>query len=116
MRNFFLTFLVIAVGSAVLQLFLPWWVIAIVAFVAGFFFRQKSFASFLAGFLAVFAVWAVYAFVLSSSNDNLLASKVASLLPLKGQVWALLLVTGAIGGLVSGFASLSGNLAAQLAD
>jgi hypothetical protein len=114
MKTFFLSFLVIAVGSAVLQLLLPWWIIALVAFAAGFVFRQKSFASFFAGFLAVFVVWTVYALVLSAANDNLLAAKVALLLPLQGQVWALLLVTGLVGGLVSGFASLSGNLAGAL--
>ena len=54
------------------------------------------------------------AFFLSAANDNLLAIKVSELLPLNGSVIALLLVTGTIGGLVSGFASLSGNLAAKL--
>jgi hypothetical protein len=114
MRNFLFAFLLIAVGSAVLQMVLPWWIIALVAFGAGFLFRQNSFASFLAGFCAVFLVWTLYAFILSSTNDNVLAAKVAALLPMKGQVWALLLATGIVGGLVSGFASLSGNLAAQL--
>ncbi len=114
MRNFFLSLLLTAALSFILQLFLPWWIIAPVAFFFGCFFIQNPLPSFLSGFLAVFLLWTIYAFILSSSNENILATKVANLLPLKGSVTALLLVTGVIGGLVGGFAALSGNLAAKL--
>lgn len=110
MRNFLLSVLLITITSAIAEAFLPWWIIAPVAFLFGCFFIQKPFASFLSGFLAIFLLWTVYAYILSSANENILATKVATLLPLKGSVIGLLLVTGIIGGLVSGFAALSGNI------
>ena len=114
MKNFLSSIIIIITASALLQQFLPWWSMAIAAFAVGYFIKQKSFTAFLSGFVAVFLLWSGYAFFLSAANDNLLAIRVAELLPLNGRVWLLLTVTGTVGGLVSGFASLSGNLAAGL--
>ncbi|MBS1611617.1 MAG: hypothetical protein JST49_02250, partial [Bacteroidetes bacterium] len=56
-----------------------------------------------------------WSFSISSANEHLLAGKVAELLkPLTGgKMFALFLITGVIGGLVSGLAALTGRLAAQ---
>ncbi len=114
MKNFFFSVIIIITACALLERFLPWWIITLPAFAVGFFYEQKSSIAFLSGFVALFILWSSYAFFLSAANDNLLAVKVAELLPLKGSVIGLLIVTGVVGGLVSGFASLSGNLAAKL--
>lgn len=116
MKNFFFSIVVIVTASAVLQQFLPWWSMAVPAFVVGYFAEQKSFIAFLAGFLSIFIMWSGYAFFLSAANGDVLAKKVAELLPLQEKVSLLYTVTGTVGGLVSGFASLSGNLAAKLSD
>jgi hypothetical protein len=114
MKNFILSLVVIAAVSAVLQMFLPWWVIALVAFGVGYAIKQNGFSAFGAGFLGIFILWVGYAALLSHANGNLLAHKVAVLLPFKGHVVLLLIATGVVGGLVSGFASLSGRLAANV--
>lgn len=116
MRNFVLTFLSILVASCLVQLFLPWWCIAVVAVVLGFFFKQHSGLAFLAGFLAVFVLWVGYAYLLSSANNHLLAIKIAELMaPLTGgSKNVLLLLTGIVGGLVGGLATLTGSLASKL--
>ena len=57
MKNFFSSVVVIITASAVLQQFLPWWIIVIPAFVVGYFAEQKSFVAFLAGFLAIFFIY-----------------------------------------------------------
>ena len=114
MKNFLLAALFIAVLSAILQQFLPWWIIAPVGFISGYTIRQSAFNSFVAGFIAIFLLWIVYAWMLSSNNNDILAKKIAELLPLKGHILFLYLITGLIGGLVSGFASLTGKLAANL--
>lgn len=118
MKNFVLTLLLIAALSFGLQLFLPWWIIAVVAFIAGYLFKQNGFSAFFAGFLAIFLLWAGYAFVLSSANNHLLAGKIAELLkPLTGgKTSVLFILTGTLGGLVSGFACLSGNAVRGLQD
>ena len=114
MKNFLLSVVVIIIGCAVLQPFLPWYTIAVVAFAAGYLIKQSGFAAFGAGFVGVFLLWVAYALMLSHSNNDLLARKVATLLPLHGNVGALLVITGVVGGLVSGFAALTGKLAAGL--
>lgn len=111
MKNFFLALLFTAFPACILQLFLPWWVIAPVAFVVAYFVPQKPLAAFGAGFFAIFLLWVGYAFILSTSNDNLLAGKVAELLmALTGNsIVGLYLLTGTVGGLVSGLAALTGS-------
>ena len=114
MKNFLLAVVLIIIGSAILQPFLPWYIIALVAFIAGYTVQQKSLAAFGSGFIGVFVLWIGYAAFLSHANNDLLALKVATLLPLHGNVTALLFITGLLGGLVSGFASLTGKLASDL--
>jgi hypothetical protein len=114
MRNFHLSVIIIIVTAAILQQFLPWWIIAVVAFATGYLVQQKSSSAFIAGFISIFLLWVAYAWILSYANNDILAKKVAMLLPLKGHVSFLLIVTGIVGGLVSGFAALSGRLAANV--
>lgn len=116
MKNILISIFAIAVLAAILEQFLPWWAIAIAGFVLGYLIKQPSFAAFAAGFVAIFLLWTGYAFLLSHDNHNILASKVATLVQLNGNVKALLLLTGIVGGLVSGFAALTGNFAAKLAN
>ncbi len=114
MKNFLLSVVVIIIGCAVLQPFLPWYTIAVVAFAAGYVIKQNSLGAFASGFVGIFLLWVAYSFMLSHSNNDLLARKVATLLPLHGNVGVLLVITGVVGGLVSGFAALTGKLAAGL--
>ena len=116
MKNFLIAVVFIAVVSAILQQFLPWWIIALVGFVGGYTIKQGYLKAFAAGFISIFLLWIVYAFMLSHGNNDILAAKVARLLPLQGQVSLLLLVTGIVGGLVSGLATLTGRLAAKIND
>jgi hypothetical protein len=114
MRNFIVSVFVIIFLSSLLQPFLPWYIVAAVAFVTGYFIKQSPLSAFAAGFVAIFLLWISYAFVLSHANNDLLARKVATLLPMGGHVSLLLLVTGIIGGLVSGLSALTGRFAAAL--
>lgn len=116
MKNFFLSLLLTAALSCLLQLFLPWWIIAVVAFAVAYFIKQNSLLAFAAAFIAVFLLWVIYAYMLSSANDNLLVGKVAELLKAlsKGKTSTLYIITGLIGGLVSGFGALTGSLAGKV--
>ena len=114
MRNFLISALVIAIISAVLQLFLPWWIIAVVAFGVAYLHQQSMLSAFAAAFIGIFFLWAVYAFAISFANEHLLAKKIAELFPLKGKVFVLFAITGIIGGLVAGFAAMSGAAAKQV--
>lgn len=116
MKNFLLSILIIAIAAFALQQFLPWWSIAVAAFVVTLFIRQKAGMAFLGGFIAIFLLWAGWSFVISGANEHLLAGKVAVLMATLtgGKAFALFLLTGLIGGLVGGLAALTGSLAVDL--
>jgi len=116
MKNTVLSILLIAFLAALLQLFLPWWSVAIAAFLVSFILPNKSFFAFASGFIAILLLWVGYAFFISSANNNLLALKVTELLKqlTGGNLLGLYLFTGLIGALVGGFAALTGSFAAKL--
>lgn len=89
--------------------FLPWWVVAIAAFLPALFIGKTPAKSFFAGFSAVFIVWAAMAFFKTVPNDNMLAKRVATLMQLPNWI-LLLIVTALVGGLVGGMSALSGVL------
>ena len=112
--KFFISLILIAALSFAGCLFLPWWFIAIAGFVVAFAIPQKAGIAFLCGFLALFILWAGLSFYISNANDNLLAHKISVLFIKLDNPYALILVTGLIGGLVAGFGSLSGRLFKKL--
>ena len=86
-----------------------WWSFAVVAFLVALLVHQKAGKSFLSGFLALFLLWGGLAYWIDIKNEGILSTKIASLLPLGGSSVLLILVTGFIGGLVAGFAAMSGS-------
>src|SRR5688572_4627147 len=89
-------------------LFLPWWLIAIVAFLVALLIKQSPGRSFLSGFIALFLLWSLLAFWIDLKNESILSRKVAQLFSLGESSIALVLITGLIGALVAGFAAMSG--------
>ncbi|HTD98962.1 MAG TPA: hypothetical protein VK668_06725 [Mucilaginibacter sp.] len=102
-------FIIILILSFISGLFLPWWVVAIVAFLAAVFLGKTNTRSFWSGFGGVAVAWIILALFKSIPNDNLLVKKVAQLFQLPH--WILvLLITALIGGLAGGMSALSGIL------
>jgi len=95
--------------SFISGLFLPWWGIAIAALAVAAIVHQKAGKAFLSGLLGVFLLWAGLAWWIDMKNNSVLSHKVASILPLGGNTWLLIAVTGLIGGLVGGFAAMTGS-------
>jgi len=90
-------------------LFLPWWGIAITSLLVAVLVHQKAGKAFLAGMLGVFLLWACLAWWIDLKNNGVLSKKVAAVLPLGGNALLLILLTGFVGGLVAGFAAMSGS-------
>jgi hypothetical protein len=88
---------------------IPWWSFVVTSFVVALAVHQKPGKAFLSGFAGLFLLWTVLSFMKDAANDHLLSQKVAQILPLGGSYIVLILVTGIIGGLVSGLAALSGS-------
>ncbi|MFT4806086.1 MAG: hypothetical protein ACJAZK_000877 [Psychroserpens sp.] len=109
MKTNIINFVITIIMALLLSLYLPWWSVMVAGFVSALFFSLKKAAVFFVPFLAVFCFWAIYAFIVSSANDFTLAKKIAVLLPLGGNPYVLILVTGLVGGLASGVAAVFGK-------
>lgn len=107
-RNHWLLLILIFVLASAGQLDLPWWSLAVVAFVAGLAIAASGKAAFWAGFAGAALSWMLPAAWLAYQNEGLLAHRMAQLLPLGGSVPALVLVAGLVAGLSGGLATLAG--------
>jgi hypothetical protein len=103
-------FFIILILSLIVSFVLPWWIVAIISFLAAFFIAKNSGHAFWSAFVAIFIVWVVMALFKSVPNNHILATRVAHLFPFGGQWIWLLLITGIIGGLVAGMSAWSGAL------
>ena len=106
-------FLVAIILTALLAfvggLYLPWWSIAIAGLIVAVLVHQKAGKAFIAGFSGIFLLWGALALWINMENEGILATKIASVLPLGGSAIVLILVTACIGGLVAGLAAMSGS-------
>ena len=102
-------FIATLVLAIILSLFLPWWSVMTAALTTALFIPLKKAAVFVVPFLAILLFWAMYSFILSSGNDYTLAKRIAVLLPLGGNPYILMLVTGTVGGLAAGIAAVFGK-------
>ena len=100
-------FFLIFIATLATSYILPWWAMAVIAFLASIYASTKPAATFWSGFVAVFLVYVIIALFKSVPNDHLLANKVAILFHLPNWIY-LLAVTASIGGLVGGLSALSG--------
>lgn len=103
--KFIVSVLLIAVLAAVVAWFLPWWTVAIVAFIIG----GQSKNAFLAGFCGVALCWLVAAVFRDMANDHILSGRMAVLFKLPNY-GLFICVTVFIGGLIGGLSAWSGAL------
>jgi hypothetical protein len=111
--KFIIVVLLTALLGYAAPLYFTWWSFAITSFIIALFIPQKAWAAFVATFSGLFLLWAIMALVIDSKNNYLLSQKIAMLLPLNGSSTLLIFITALMGGLVSGFAGLSGSLATK---
>jgi hypothetical protein len=107
--KFFVSVLLIAVLSFAACLYLPWWSVAIAAFLVIALIHQSPLPAFFAGFIAVFLLWSILAFIISYRNDDILAHKVSQLIITVDNPLLLVLITGLIGGITGGLAALAAS-------
>ncbi len=107
--RFLASIILILLLSFIAGLYLPWWSIAIVAFLVALLIPQSVGKSFLAGFFSIFLLWGLLALWIDIKNDSVLSSKIAQLFPVGGSSIVLILITALVGALVAGFAAMSGG-------
>ena len=104
--KFIIQIIAIALIGYLLEIFLPWWSIAIAAFIGGYVLPSR--ANFLAGLVAIALLWFIGAWASDAYATAPLVEKVAALFKLGKP--GMFGVTMLLGGLVGGFAALTGAL------
>ena len=97
--------LVTIIGCFIVQYFLPWWTLALVAFAVGYYLNNTGFIAFAGGFIGVAILWLAMAYYIDSSTQSIISAKIGRLFPVN--IFVLLPI---VGGLVGGFAALTGTL------
>lgn len=105
--------LLIAILSLLAQLVLPWWSLALVAFLVCFWRGQSVGRSFLYGFLGIALVWLGYALLIHTRTEGIFTGRMGELLFKSHNALLPILVTTLLGGLVGGFSGMTGFLVRQ---
>ncbi len=107
--RFILSIILIAFIASFVEYFLPWWSIAIVAFIVSFAMAQKPAVSFLAGFLGIALFWLCAVLFIDWSNNHILSGKLAFVFKLPNY-GMFIFITILVGGIIGGFAAWAAAL------
>jgi hypothetical protein len=88
---------------------LPWWSFTITSLIVAVAIHQRAGRAFLSGFLGLFLLWGVLAFMKDAPNEHILSTKVTQLFLKSDSYILILLITALVGGLVGGFAAMTGS-------
>ncbi|HUQ66930.1 MAG TPA: hypothetical protein VM101_12285 [Flavitalea sp.] len=105
----FISIMVTALLAFAFGLYLPWWSVAIAAFIVASFIYQSPLASFFTGFSAILLLWLGLILTIDAANENILAARVSMVMSLGGS-YILVILSCFIGGVVGGFGALTGSL------
>ncbi|GIV31365.1 MAG: hypothetical protein KatS3mg029_0716 [Saprospiraceae bacterium] len=113
MRNLFLILIGSALLGWLLHQALPFWAIALGGFVMAIvFFYPRPIATFAAGFLGGFLLWAGLAMWIDHRNGGQLSSQLALLF--QTEAGYLAFASGLFGGLLAAFGALTGHYTRKL--
>ena len=111
--KFIIAIVITAVINYVLGIIFPWWIIAVGGLAVAIVFPLHPFKAFLAGFLGCFILWFLIALVINNANHQVLSKRIAALFSFS-EPFVMVVLTGFIGGLVTGMAAASGSLLIRL--
>lgn len=94
--------------AAILQLFLPWWSVAIASALPALIISQSGWKAFWNGFVGICILWIGWTSVIYFQGGDILANRIATLFSLPAG-WLTILVSGLIGGLTGAFSAWTAN-------
>ena len=107
--KFILAILLTALLAFVAAIYLPWWSIAICAFLVAMLIRLRPSGSFLSGFIGGFLLWGGLSGWINMKNEGALSSKIGELLGVGPYPIVVILVSALVAGLVAGMAALTAS-------
>ncbi|NNF35430.1 MAG: hypothetical protein HKN68_15070 [Saprospiraceae bacterium] len=107
MKSLALPTILIAIASIILMAFTPWWIVAVIGFIVALLTGLKPGQAFLSGLLAISIVWMIAAVIADSGNQISVAEMMSEVIGGLPPV-AVIIVTGLMGGIVSGLGAMSG--------
>ena len=105
--NFILRILITGISTYYISSILPWWSIVFVPFALGTIFEDNYISHFLSGFVGVTISWIFLLLSIEYQSESVLSSKIIEILNIKSTN-TLIIISAAIGGLISGFSSITG--------
>lgn len=106
--------LIIALLSALAQFFLPWWVVAPIAFGVCFFMASGPAKALGEGTVGVAIVWMVYTLFIHFSTSGGMTNTMSTVLFKTSNPGRLLALAPSLAGLVGGLAGLAGFYVRQV--
>ena len=90
--KFIAALIITALLSFIAGLYLPWWSIAIAAFIVALLVYQNAGMAFLSGFSGLFLLWSGLAFWIDNGNDSILSARIGELLGIGNNPFLLILL------------------------
>jgi hypothetical protein len=109
----FLRIILIGALTYFLSLIFPWWILAVVGFTVGLLIPGGSLSTFISGFLGIGIIWMGHAWSLDAKNDSQFTEVMIQVIGIVDDPIVLIAIVGLIGGLVGGFATMTGALLRQ---
>jgi hypothetical protein len=109
LMNMALRVAVICGLTALAQSHLPWWSCAVVAFITEALLARSGRFGFFSGFYGVALAWMAMAFYIDRTTESVLTYRLLELFKLPMSATVMVIITGMVGGITGGLASLAGN-------
>ncbi|MCH2046183.1 MAG: hypothetical protein MK212_18860 [Saprospiraceae bacterium] len=110
--RFFTGLLIIILLAYLSNFIFPWWGVVVVAAAVGFGLRMSGGLSFLCGFISLALLWGIHTTLINSANGGELSAKIGEVFGTSSS--ALWWLTILIGGLLGGFATITGTYGGML--
>ena len=106
--KFFVSILITALLAFACGLYLPWWSVAVAAFIVSSLIYQPPGRAFATGFCAILLLWFGLLLKINAANEDILANKVSLVIGMGGP-FVLVIISCAIGAITGGLGALTGS-------
>ena len=107
--NLALRIILVAVLGSVAQMYLPWWSAVVIALAVEAIAGKANSTAFFSGFYGIAIPWMILSGYIDFHNQSILSVQILEMFKLPPYGFVMVVVTGLLGGLIGGFASVVGS-------